>query len=184
MVPNEVRAPVSMGGKRRYRAARACGSVQEVGVVAGCTGGGYRARGRRAPSAPKSKLEPLGKEKVKLPFPIWFGHGHVPAPERHTELRDLTHLRTSCARPPWRSSARAWPCSAAVRTAGQRLLELGLVPDRRAARRRRRCPARMNERTSPKEPVANEELVARTVLKRYFSLFFSDTARTHTHGSH
>ena len=39
MVPNEVRAPVSMGGKRRYRAARACGSVQEVGVVAGCTGG-------------------------------------------------------------------------------------------------------------------------------------------------
>ena len=111
----------------------------------GARGGGYRARGRRAPSAPKSKLEPLGKEKVKLPFPIWFGHGHVPAPERHTELRDLTHLRTSCARPPWRSSARAWPCSAAVRTAGQRLLELGLVPDRRAARRRRRCPARMNE---------------------------------------
>ena len=88
MVPIEVRAPVSMGGKRRNRVARACGSVQQAGVVAGCTGGGgYRARGRRAPSAPKSKLEPLGKLKVKLPLTIWFGHGHVPAPERHTELR-------------------------------------------------------------------------------------------------
>ena len=141
----------------------------------GARGGGYRARGRRAPSAPKSKLEPLGKEKVKLPFPIWFGHGHVPAPERHTELRDLTHLRTSCARPPWRSSARAWPCSAAVRTAGQRLLELGLVPDRRAARRRRRCPARMNERTSPNEPGGERGVgCSHRTLNRYFSLFFSD----------
>ena len=146
----------------------------------GARGGGYRARGRRAPSAPKSKLEPLGKEKVKLPFPIWFGHGHVPAPERHTELRDLTHLRTSCARPPWRSSARAWPCSAAVRTAGQRLLELGLVPDRRAARRRRRCPARMNERTSPNEPGGERGVgCSNRTLKRYFSLFFSH-ARTDT----
>ena len=146
----------------------------------GARGGRYRATGRRAPSAPKSKLEPLGKEKVKLPFPIWFGHGHVPAPERHTELRDLTHLRTSCARPPWRSSARAWPCSAAVRTAGQRLLELGLVPDRRAARRRRRCPARMNERTSPNEQVATEELVARTVQLATSPYFI----RTRTHKSH
>ena len=145
----------------------------------GARGGGYRARGRRAPSAPKSKLEPLGKEKVKLPFPIWFGHGHVPAPERHTELRDLTHLRTSCARPPWRSSARAWPCSAAVRTAGQRLLELGLVPDRRAARRRRRCPARMNERTSPNEQVATEELVARTDNQLATFPYFFRTPHAH-----
>ena len=141
----------------------------------GARGGRYRATGRRAPSAPKSKLEPLGKEKVKLPFPIWFGHGHVPAPERHTELRDLTHLRTSCARPPWRSSARAWPCSAAVRTAGQRLLELGLVPDRRAARRRRRCPARMNERTSPNEPGGERGVgCSHRTINCYFSLFFSD----------
>ena len=145
----------------------------------GARGGRYRATGRRAPSAPKSKLEPLGKEKVKLPFPIWFGHGHVPAPERHTELRDLTHLRTSCARPPWRSSARAWPCSAAVRTAGQRLLELGLVPDRRAARRRRRCPARMNKRTSPKEPGGERGVgCSHRTLNCYFSLFLSDTGQT------
>ena len=46
MVPNEVRAPVSMGGKRRNRAARACGSVQEAGVVAGCTGGRVSGEGK------------------------------------------------------------------------------------------------------------------------------------------
>ena len=144
----------------------------------GARGGRYRATGRRA------LLEPLGKEKVKLPFPIWFGHGHVPAPERHTELRDLTHLRTSCARPPWRSSARAWPCSAAVRTAGQRLLELGLVPDRRAARRRRRCPARMNERTSPNEPGGERGVGCshRTINMLLFLKLFSDTHVGRTEG--
>ena len=29
---------VSVGGKRRYTAAHACGSVQEASLVAGCTG--------------------------------------------------------------------------------------------------------------------------------------------------